>query len=205
MNFHNQGDLYWECDIPSNIFLKLKKLVEYEENNKELNNENLTGNIQSQYIIKKFDPDFVKYIEEKSTEFFLSTKQNSYNHKLKLDSFWINKQRKYEFNPLHNHSGLVTFVCWIKIPYNLEDEMSLDNCKNSNYPTNSLFSFVFSNYYGDLCQKLIEVDKSYEGKCIFFNSSLYHQVYPFYTSDEYRISVSGNLNIVSKKNNLSYQ
>ena len=39
----------------------------------------------------------------------------------------------------------------------------------------------------------IPVDKSFEGKMIMFPASQYHAVYPFYTSDEERITVSGNL------------
>ena len=37
-------------------------------------------------------------------------------------NMWVNFQRKYEFNPLHKHSGLLSFVIWMKIPYNFEDE-----------------------------------------------------------------------------------
>jgi hypothetical protein len=40
---------------------------------------------------------------------------------------------------------------------------------------------------------------------IMFPSSLNHMVSPFYTSDEYRISISGNLIVSSKKNTFSYQ
>jgi hypothetical protein len=42
----------------------------------------------------------------------------------------------------------------------------------------------------------IDVDKSFEGKMLMFPNSAYHTVYPFYTSDDYRITVSGNLDIV---------
>ena len=41
---------------------------------------------------------------------------------------------------------------------------------------------------------LIDVDKSFEGKMLVFPSKLQHLVYPFYTSDEHRITVSGNVN-----------
>ena len=39
----------------------------------------------------------------------------------------------------------------------------------------------------------LNVDKSYVGKMIMFKSSQVHGVYPFYTSNDYRITVSGNL------------
>jgi hypothetical protein len=58
---------------------------------------------------------------------------------------------------------------------------------------------------GRIVQNRIEVDKSWEGTMIMFPSSLHHMVHPFYTSDEYRISISGNLIVSSKKNTFSYQ
>jgi hypothetical protein len=48
---------------------------------------------------------------------------------------------------------------------------------------------------GRIKQVPIPVDSSYEGTIMMFPSALNHGVYPFYTSDEYRISVSGNIRI----------
>ena len=44
----------------------------------------------------------------------------------------------------------------------------------------------------------IEVDKSYEGVCCFFPSKLKHMVYPFYTSERKRVSISGNISLAFK-------
>jgi hypothetical protein len=41
----------------------------------------------------------------------------------------------------------------------------------------------------------IRADKKYEGKICIFPSYLHHSVFPFYSSDEYRISIAGNLKI----------
>ena len=38
-----------------------------------------------------------------------------------------------------------------------------------------------------------------EGKMLFFSSKYHHCVYPFYLSDEERISVSGNIGLKLKK------
>jgi inosine/xanthosine triphosphate pyrophosphatase family protein len=45
----------------------------------------------------------------------------------------------------------------------------------------------------------IENDKTFEGKIAFFPSKLSHCVYPFYSSDDVRISISGNIKLDSKK------
>ena len=39
----------------------------------------------------------------------------------------------------------------------------------------------------------IPVEKGWEGKLVMFPSLLMHSVTPFRTSDDYRISISGNL------------
>ena len=45
----------------------------------------------------------------------------------------------------------------------------------------------------------IDVDKSFEGKMLMFPAKLQHLVYPFYTSDKERITVSGNIKFYVEK------
>ena len=40
---------------------------------------------------------------------------------------------------------------------------------------------------------LLAVDKTFEGKMLMFDASQMHYVSPFYTSNDYRITVSGNI------------
>jgi Putative 2OG-Fe(II) oxygenase len=109
-----------------------------------------------------------------------------------LEKLWVNFQKKYEFNPIHNHLGLMSFVLWIDTPYDIKDELANPSGINSNSNCPGHFSFIFINSMGQVQTKLIPVDKSYNGKLVLFPAKMYHCVYPFYTSDEYRISVSGN-------------
>ena len=37
-------------------------------------------------------------------------------HPYYLNSFWVNYQKQTEFNPLHDHGGVYSFVIWMKIP-----------------------------------------------------------------------------------------
>ena len=39
-----------------------------------------------------------------------------------LERVWVNIQRKGEFLPIHNHTGIYSFVIWADIPFNIEDE-----------------------------------------------------------------------------------
>ena len=111
-------------------------------------------------------------------------------HESYLKQWWVNYQNKYEFNPLHKHSGIYSFVIWLKIPtsYLVENE---DNVSNSKVKSN--FCFSLTNTLGQIRHSQFDMDPSYEGKMLFFPSEMHHQVYPYYTSDEQRISISGNV------------
>ena len=64
--------------------------------------------------------------------------------------------------------------------------------KNSQSYTSKLI-FVSINNVGTIIDTPVNMDKSYIGKCMIFPAVLKHMVYPFFTSDDYRITVSGNL------------
>ena len=204
-----------QSKIPDDILSLLKKESNYTLKNEDQTikyNKHLAGNIEKEFSLEKYrkilEPIIYKlayeFIEHSDDDNFLFGKDAN----LYLKDIWINFQKKYEFNPLHDHSGIFSFVLWIQIPYDLEEELNLANSKNSRAPSNSLFEFVFADFMGKVGTSRIYVDKSYEGTIMLFPSSINHLVYPFYTSDEYRISISGNLiwSGKRKKNNIiNYQ
>jgi hypothetical protein len=112
-----------------------------------------------------------------------------------LHSLWVNFQKKGEFQPIHNHSGLLSFVIWMDIPYDWKDEAKLPFVRpNNKIPPGGNFSFVFSNgNCRQVHERTISMSPEMNGYCCFFPSDLCHQVYPFYTSDKERISISGNI------------
>ena len=115
---------------------------------------------------------------------------NSPPVELFCNQLWVNYQNKLEFNPLHCHSGIYSFVIWMNIPTYHKEE-NKDN--PSNTPIKSSFDFICSNILGEVIHYPYDLDPSYNGMLLFFPSSLSHQVYPFYTSDEQRVSISGNI------------
>jgi hypothetical protein len=108
---------------------------------------------------------------------------------------WVNFQKKYEFNPVHQHTDSYSFVIWIKIPYTIENEKQNTSVKYSNMPVAGAFSFLYSDSLGEISSHIIPADITYESTLLIFPAKLKHCVYPFYTSDEYRISVSGNFKL----------
>lgn len=125
-------------------------------------------------------------------------KRKNASTSLKLGGLWVNFQKKNEFNPIHNHTGMYSFVIWYKVPYysNIENFASPGRKAKNN--RSGKFEFSFTNILGYITGSVIDVDKTYEGCMCLFPSLLNHSVYPFYSSDEYRISVAGNLFVVSE-------
>ena len=218
-NFYNQL-LYVETKISSSDLKELKNkskdCLEKQNNFKNANNT-LAGNIEKEFFLNEsFEEILFPYTSLLADEYdYLNCKiharQNQSNTKKQSSSWvstgsWINFQKKHEFNPLHNHTGDYSFVLWIQIPYDLKEELELENCKNSNSKYNSLFSFSCLDLYGQFVENILPIDKTWEGTMILFPSNLKHQVYPFFTSDNYRISISGNLIRMSEsKKTFSYQ
>jgi hypothetical protein len=115
---------------------------------------------------------------------------------LKLNSAWVNFQQKGEFNPLHNHTGLYSFVLWYKIPYYLNIEEMAGPGRKSKNQLSGKFQFHYTNILGNITGAALPIDKQWEGQILLFPSLLSHSVYPFYSSNDYRISIAGNLFLV---------
>ena len=124
-------------------------------------------------------------------DFIKEYTKNGYNFEYVLRDLWINYGKKYDFNPLHTHSGVYSFVLWVKIPYEFQDEKRVyPLARGDGHSGKFLFYFPKANIPG--CTGNVTVN-SVEWDLILFPSHLSHAVYPFYTSDEERISISGNL------------
>jgi len=111
---------------------------------------------------------------------------------IKLIKAWVNFQRKHEFNPMHMHEGFLSFVIWVDIPFLIDDELKQLHVKDSNSKTSSQFCFVYTDILGNIKMFQIKADKNFNNGLLLFPAKLNHIVYPFFTSDESRISVSGN-------------
>lgn len=111
------------------------------------------------------------------------------------EKFWINYQRKTEFNPVHSHSGAYSYVIWLQIPYNLDEEVALYNTSFKEGSVTSDFLFYYTSTDGIISSRQLFIDKKCAWKMVFFPASMHHAVYPFYTSDDDRISLAGNVYI----------
>jgi hypothetical protein len=141
------------------------------------------------WFCKKFSP-------------YLNSHMNFLNHyhnrkfevSLDLDRLWINFMKHGESNPLHQHSGDISFVIFLEVPEELKNEKKKYIGTDSSGPG----GLIFMNGLG---KDELNVDRHAvfpeEGMCFIFPASLNHMVTPFKTKKE-RISVSGNFNFIEK-------
>ena len=185
----------YETKLPKDI---LDTLWRYIGKATDRLNHKLAGNIDESLILEDVEDTLLLFLTP-VVERYLNTvrvKISDYDKissELKLESLWVNYQKQHEFNPLHNHFGLISFVIWMKIPTDWKEQHELPFAKNSNGPVASDFQFTYTDILGHVQDYPIPMDSDKEGVILLFPSRLRHQVYPFYNCDKERISISGNI------------
>jgi len=174
----------------------IDKLWTYAKKAKEDYRGNLAGNISKEFkMIDEnnwfFDSVLQDLIGAYQKDFSnLGGTFLTHDHKYILNQWWINYQKQNEFNPIHDHSGVYSFVIWMQIPYDVKEQRDLPFVKGSNSPRASVFEFTYIDILGHLCHGPYDAA---EGYMLFFPSKLKHQVYPFYKCSKERISINGNI------------
>ena len=205
---------------PVTSFLQVKldseivdHLWEIIENGKRQNidvKNKLAGNIShsfllndiGSYVYKNVCIPLVKFYRERDSKGFDPVSINALlgsKTTLVLNEIWVNYQYQTEFNPFHDHSGVYSFAIWLKIPYDSADQQKLsqfNGIKQENKKAGN-FEFEYIDSLGEVRSFGYPLSSSLEGTMLFFPAKLRHCVYPFYGTDEPRISISGNLMYVS--------
>ena len=120
-------------------------------------------------------------------------------HPYYLKEWWVNYQRQGEFNPIHDHRGVYSYVIWMKIPYNHRDQQKIQFARQSNDPQNGVFCMYYMNILGKMMSHQYQLTSEDEGTMLLFPSSLDHGVNPYFECEEERISVSGNVYLNTAK------
>ena len=173
---------------------EIKQIMDSNFSNQLLYSHRLVGNIKNEFLLthshKYIENLLFPHVSQYACKVGLGNDKNVIPT---LQSVWVNFQKKHEFNPVHSHTnGDISFVIWFKIPYNVDEELALfEGCRKST----SAFQFVFQGVNGKMSINTLYLSSNDEYTCIIFPSWLHHVVYPFYTSDDYRISVAGNFKV----------
>ena len=199
---------YLLAEVPSPVVAELQKsMYELQKSSENDARDSLRGHLEEEWHLPltKEIKSFTRCLSYEYVNQFgfqpamgMAEKMHDINNSdFELQRLWVNYQKKYDFNPLHIHSGIFSFVIWVQIPYDLEEERKRYP-KTSGNETAS-FMFQYNTALGGLDTAYINVDKTWEWKIVFFPARLNHGVNPFYTTDNTRISISGNLYVIDNK------
>ena len=183
-------------DLPEEVYnVFMEEVEDIQKNGSDFStNETLAGLIEEEYKIEKSIPTFIPYLECMVNNYQQEWNYFAEDSSFDLQDIWVNFQKKNEMNTLHRHDGDLSFVIWLKVPFKISDEHNMKNVIRSRArESGASFSFAYTDILGSVSTMVLPVDNEWEGKIVLFPATLSHIVYPFQTSDDYRISVSGNL------------
>ena len=149
----------------------------------------LVGEVKQELQLSKnfINKHLIKFLKKNVKGFIKKTSQKNIND-IKLKNFWVVRQFKNEYNPIHYHSGSISGVGYLKMPKNF-----IKSKKKSK--TNGTIDFIHGSR--SFLNKSIFNHKPKVGDMIIFPNYLMHTAYPFNVEGERR-SFSFNIDIDKK-------
>jgi hypothetical protein len=141
--FPNQG--FWLHEFTDEELKPLRdEVIRMHDNPKNFRDyrAGLAGNIAGSLGVS---PPVIAYLEKLimpiaelyENEFnYLKHVKSHLNHGslTMADQCWVNFQRAGEFNPIHKHSGVYSWVIWLETPYSVKDQQAMGPGYLSNTP-----------------------------------------------------------------------
>ena len=174
---------------------KLNNEFDSKSNSKKIDySSKLASQIKNELRISN---NFIKKNLEKelkdSINKFLSNEKIQNIKEIKILNFWIVRQFKGEYNPIHYHEGDLSGVGYLKLPKGMTNNKMV---KNKKLKTNGTIDFI-NGQKGFLSKSIYNVIPKIRDLLIFPNY-LMHTAYPFNIEGERR-SFSFNAKIILKK------
>ena len=138
-------------------------------------------------------PAAQSYFETYGTPFKL---KSTHYHLPTFSRFWCRVSQDGDYQSIHDHQGIFTFVVWLKIPFEGEDERQV---QAGFRPEASDFVLIYPDTCGQLMKKHYRLNPHMDGMMIFFPSDMNHLVYPHFTTEEWRISIAGDIALNSNE------
>jgi len=180
--------------IPKNIIVKINKEVDKIISSKSRlkksdYSSNLVGQVKQEIkLSNRFVNKFLLRFIKSNIQKYLKKCLNKNATKINLKSFWIVRQFRNEYNPIHFHSGNISAVGYLKIPKNITKS-------KKRLKTNGTIDFIHGSK-SFLSNSLYNHNPKV-GDMIIFPNYLMHTAYPFKREGERR-SFSFNLDIDKK-------
>ena len=180
--------------IPNKIISKINNEVDGILKNKSKTKKSdyskkLVGEVKQELALSKsFVNKYLINFLKNNVKNFIKKSSNKMIRNIKLKNFWVVRQFKNEYNPIHYHSGSISGVGYLKIPKNF-----MKSKKKSK--TNGTIDFIHGSR--SLLNKSIFNHRPKVGDMIIFPNYLMHTAYPFNVEGERR-SFSFNIDIDKK-------
>ena len=189
-NIHSQSNLNFIAEkLPQDIYYSLLDYTRKRRLDEVWNmNSRLAGALDQQSSLSEWKyecPGLEEYLLDRVNgiwDWVYTTcpwefnKTKDITRFIRLHNLWVNYQKKDQYNPVHVHSGVVSFVIFVDIPYGPDERDA--------HRSNGAFQ---------LEAEVLPVDNSWNGSMLLFPATANHAVYPYYTSDKERITVAGNI------------
>ena len=188
------GKFKLSSQIIKKINIEVEKITEKKSLYKKLDySKQLVGQVKQEFqLSKEFIKKNLHKIIEKEVKSFIHKTTKKRVKAIKILNFWIVRQYKNEYNPVHYHDGHLSAVGYLKVPKNL-------NKSKKQVKTNGTIDFI-NGSKNFLCESIHNhVPKV--GDIIFFPNYLMHTAYPFNVEGERR-SFSLNIQLDQKVTNI---
>ena len=188
------GPTLAKVKIPKNIINKINLEVDKIINSKKLTKKNdyskrVVGQVYQEIRLPdKFTNKVIKKFITKNISSYVKKSINQKINNIKIKNFWVVRQFKNEYNPIHFHDGDISGVGYLKIPKNLTKN-------KKKIKTNGTIDFI--NGQKSFLSNSIHNHVPKVGDMIIFPNYLMHTAYPFLVSGERR-SFSFNLEVDKK-------
>ena len=149
---------------------------------------NLAGNVKQEFDLdSKFANEcgWVQFLS-KECAYWIKESTGKKMTKFHLIGTWIVRQFENEYNPLHYHGGHISGVGYLKVPKSFGKTFQKSKKNNNNGQIHLVHG---SRQFLSDC--LFKVEPKV-GNFYFFPNYLLHTVYPFYSENEERRSISFN-------------
>ena len=115
-------------------------------------------------------------------------------HGLSFNRFWCRASTVGDYQSLHHHESVLSFVVWMNIPFNSRIER---NIQPGFRPSAGDFALYYTDSIGQVQEMTWHISKECNGQMIVFPSAWKHAVWPHFSTEDYRISIAGDVAINS--------
>ena len=183
--------------IKKNLIKKLNNEFDLQSTSKKRDySSKLASQIKNEVLFSKnfVEKHISKDLKILIKKFLIKEKIKKVKH-IKILNFWVVRQFKGEYNPIHYHQGDISGVGYIKVPKFILSNKKVKHKKDS---TNGTIDFI--NGQKAFLSKCIHNEKPKVGKLILFPNYLMHTVYPFNIEGERRsFSFNAKLSFIKTK------